>query len=166
MKTIYKRRSIRKYLDKKVDNSLINELLKAGMNAPSAGNEQPWEFIVVDKKSILDQIPSVHPYAAMTKQAAAAIVVCADKNRFNHGEFWIQDCSSATQNILLEITEQGLGGVWLGVYPREERVNGIKELLDLPENIIPFSLIPLGYAAEEKKANNRFKKKKIHFNRW
>ena len=166
MKTIYKRRSIRKYLDKPVDSKIINDLIKAGMNAPSAGNERPWEFIVVDDSTILKQIPHVHPYAAMTKEAPVAIIVCADVNRFNHGEFWVQDCSAATQNILLEIAHRDLGGVWVGVYPKEDRVKGLKELLNIPGNIIPFSLIPFGYAAEEKAENDRFEKEKIHFNKW
>lgn len=166
MNSIYKRRSIRKFSNREVDITHINKLVKAAMNAPSAGNEQPWEFIIITERTILDQIPMVHPYATMAKQAAAAILVCADKKRFNHGELWIQDCSAATENLLLEITESGLGGVWLGVYPREDRIKGLKELIKLPENIIPFSLVPLGYAAEDKKPNDRFDKERIHYNGW
>jgi nitroreductase len=166
MKPIFQRRSIRKFIEKPVDKKIIDLLLKAAMNAPSAGNEQPWEFVVIDDRAILNQIPQFHPYAAMTTQAPVAIVVCADENKFNHGEFWIQDCSAASENILLEITEQGLGGVWVGIYPKEDRVKGLKELLNLPENIIPFSLIPFGYAGEEKKENDRSDKSRIHYNQW
>ena len=95
MKIINKRRSIRRYQDKAIEKNIIDDIIRAAMNAPSAGNEQPWEFVVVDDRSILDQIPLVHPHAAMAKEAPAAIVVCADENRFSHGEFWIQDCSAA-----------------------------------------------------------------------
>ena len=166
MNEIYKRRSIRKFKNKAIEKSVISEVIRAGMNAPSAGNEQPWEFLIIDDHSILDEIPMVHPYAAMTKQAPLAIIICGDRNLFNHGDYWIQDCSAATQNILLSITEHNLGAVWLGVYPMEERVKGIRELLNLPENIIPFSIIPVGYPMEEKKPNNRFDEDRIHYNKW
>ena len=164
MDVIFKRRSIRHFTEKNVPEITIEACIKAGMNAPSAGDEQPWHFIVITDKKILESITTVHPHSSVLKAAPAAILVCGDQN-LDEG-FWVQDCSAATQNILLEITDQGLGGVWLGVYPREERVRGIKRILSLPEGIIPFSLVALGFPLEDKTPNNRYNRTRIHYNGW
>ena len=166
MKAIYKRRSIRKYLDKPVEQDLIQEILKAGMNAPSAGNEQPWHFVVVDDRNLLDEIPSFHPHSRMLFDAPVAIVVCADTAHVKYPEYWPQDCSAATQNILLEIADLDLGGVWLGVYPREDRVRKLQELFQMPEHIVPFSIIALGYPAENKPPKDIFEPERIKHNLW
>ncbi|MFH0924371.1 MAG: nitroreductase family protein [bacterium] len=166
MNAIFKRRSIRKYTTLAVSSELVEELLMAGMNAPSAGNEQPWHFVVIDQRSVLDRIPGIHPHSTMIKTAPVAILVCGDLTLEQHKGYWIQDCSAATENILIYVAEKGLGAVWLGVYPREERVNGIKKLLDIPEHIIPFALIPLGYPDEEKPPRNNFDRSRIHYNSW
>lgn len=136
------------------------------MNAPSANNQQPWQFIIIDDRSILDKIPEFHPYSQMLKDAPAAILVCEDESLSKSEGYWIQDCAAATENILLEIADQDFGGVWLGIYPREERVNGMRMLLNLPSRIVPFSLIALGYPAERKEAKNIFDKSRIKFNAW
>jgi len=166
MNAIYKRRSIRKYTSKEVPDEKLLEFVKAGMNAPSAGNQQPWRFVIVTERSILDKIPGVHPYAEMLKQAPAAILVCGDLGLDTHKGYWVQDCSACTENILLEIADQGFGGVWLGVYPREDRVDGLRKLLNIPENVVPLSLIAVGYPAEDKPPKNEFDKSRIRYNSW
>ncbi len=166
MDVIFTRRSIRRYTPEKVPGKLVHEILRAAMNAPSAGNQQPWQFIVIDKRRILDRIPNFHKYAGMMKEAQAAILVCGDLELEKHRDFWVQDCSAATQNILLAAHALGLGAVWLGVYPREDRVEGLRKLLDIPKNAIPFSLIPLGWPAENPPPARRFKAGRVHHNEW
>jgi len=166
MDTILKRRSIRKYKDKEVSKATIKDILKAAMSAPSAGNQQPWHFIVIDDKQKLNQIPEFHSYAKMAADCAKAILVCGDLKLETHEGFWVQDCAAATQNILLAIESKGLGGVWVGIYPRDNRIDNFKKLFSLPENIIPFSLVPLGYPAEKKPAADRFDETRIHNNEW
>lgn len=141
-------------------------LLKAAMAAPSAGNQQPWHFIIIQDRNILDEIPKVHPYAQMTSEAPLAILVCGDLRNEKHPGFWVQDCSAATENILIEACELGLGAVWVGVYPNEQRVAALSKLVGLPEKIIPLSLIPVGYPAEHKPPSERYDVAKIHYNKW
>jgi nitroreductase len=167
MKEIFERRSIRKYTDAPVSDESVNELLEAAMAAPSASNQQPWEFVIINDKNIMDHIAEIHPHAQMIKDAQVAIAVCADldRDKKNSG-YWIQDCSAATENILLEAQYLGLGAVWLGIYPREDRVKGVKELLALPERVIPLSIVSIGYPAEEKEPSGRYDKSRVHKNRW
>jgi nitroreductase len=166
MSVIFKRRSIRKYKDKVLPEEVIEKLLRAGMAAPSAGNAQPWHFIVIDDKNLLDEIPNFHPSSKMLKEVSHAIVVCGDLSLEKARGYWIQDCSAATQNILLMATELGLGSVWLGVHPIEERVNGVRKLLQIPEGIIPLSIIAVGYADESKEPVDRYNVERIHNNKW
>ena len=166
MKAILTRRSIRKYKPQAVPDEIITELLTAAMCAPSAGNEQPWEFVVINDRKLLDKIPEFHPYATMLKEAPVAILVCGDLKREKHKGYWVQDCSAATENILIAVNEKKLGAVWLGIYPREERVAGLRKLLGIPENIVPFSLIAIGYPAEVKEPADRFDPVRVHQNRW
>ncbi len=166
MKEIFERRSIRRYTDEPVPEDLLEAVIKAGMYAPSAGNEQPWEFVVISERDLLDKIAAVHPHARMLKEAPAAIVVCGDIAREKHKDMWSLDCAAATENMLLEISFLGLGGVWLGVYPRPERMKEIKKLLLLPEKIVPFSIIALGFPAERKMRDERFMPERIHYNFW
>lgn len=166
MHEIFKRRSIRKYLDKPVAKEDIDDLLRAAMAAPSAGNEQPWEFIVVDDKNVLKRIADVHPYAKMLYEAPVAIVVCGDLNKEKYKGFWVQDCSAATQNILLEATDKGLGTVGIGVYPDDTRVKDISNIFGIPSNVIPLSIVAVGYPAQEMQEVDRFDPQKIHYNKW
>lgn len=166
MDAILNRTSIRKYKDIKISDEIVEDLLRAGMQAPSAGNEQPWEFIVLRNKETMKKITEIHPYSKMLLDADVAIVVCGDKAKEVYNGYWVQDCSAATENILIEVTEKGLGAVWLGVYPEEERVENLKKLLGLPESVIPLSIIPVGYSDEKKEAVNRFNKERIHYDRW
>jgi nitroreductase len=166
MQAIFNRRSIRKYTDKVVSEDLIEKILRAGMAAPSAGNEQPWHFIVIDDKDVLNEIPKFHPYSQMLKQASHAIVVCGDRSLQKYEGYWVQDCSAAMQNMLLMAQDLGLGAVWLGVYPVQERVSGLKKLLSLPEGVTPLSIMSLGYPAEAKEPEDRFNSSRIHKNGW
>jgi len=166
MEAMLTRKSIRKYNKKPISDKTLKELLEAGMSAPSAGNEQPWHFIIINDPKILSEIPSFHNHAQMLNEASLAILICCDKRLEKHGEMWIQDCSASTENILIAINAKGLGAVWLGIYPREERVNGMRKLLDIPEHVIPFSLISIGYPAEQKPTANRYVASRIHHNKW
>lgn len=166
MDAIFSRRSIREYTEKEVSDEKIKELLRAGMAAPSAGNAQTWEFVVIDDKDLMEQIPKIHPYSKMVPDASKVIMVCGNEKLELYNGFWPQDCSAATENILLAAADKGLGAVWLGVYPEEDRIKGFQKLFNLPEHIIPFSLIPVGYPAEEKAEVDRYKEEKVHYNHW
>lgn len=163
---LHSRRSIRRFTDQPVEDALLETCLRAAMMAPSAGNAQPWEFVVIRDRQMLARIPDLHPHASMAPQAAAAIVVCAVTGREKYAGNFPADCGAATQNLLLALHGSGLGAVWCGVYPREERMAPIRELLELPDSVVPFSLIPLGWPAEEKPAPNRFGAERVHHDRW
>lgn len=166
MEAILSRRSIRRYTSEPVPDNLIKELLDAAMSAPSAGNEQPWHYIVITDRAILDEIPKYHPYSNMVREAPLAILVCCDLHLDRHDGLWVQDCSAATENLLIAVQAKGLGAVWLGVYPREERVTGLRKLFGVPEHVIPFALIPIGYPGEHKPRANRYETSRVHHNRW
>lgn len=166
LEAINTRRSIRRYQDKKISEDIINELLSYAMSAPSAHNNQPWHFVVIDDKDKLIKIPTFSEYAQMCKEAPLAILVCADKKIENIEEYCIADCAAATQNLLLAIHEKGLGAVWTGIYPREEKVRGFQDLINLPSHIMPVALIVIGYPAEKPKQKDNFKKARIHHNTW
>jgi len=166
LEAILSRRSIRRYTDQPVSGEQVEELLKAGMSAPSAGNQQPWQFIVITDRKLLAEIPRFHPYASMLPHAKVAILVCGDLQAESFKGYWVQDCSAATENILIAAHARGLGAVWLGIYPREERVKALQKLLNLPEHIVPLSLISIGYPAEKKPPADRFDPSRIHHNGW
>jgi nitroreductase len=166
LEAIRTRRSVRNFATKAIPKETIEELLRAAMSAPSAGNEQPWQFLVIDDRKKLDSITSVNPNAKMCKEAQVAIMICGDTTKEKYPGFWVQDCAAAAQNILLAAHDQGLGSVWTGIYPIEERVQGFKELLALPDNIIPFCLIPLGYPLKKPPQVARFQRERIHYNSW
>ncbi len=166
IEAILSRRSIRRYTPQAVSEQLIKELLEAAMSAPSAGNEQPWHFVVIKERGILDEIPKYHPYSQMVREASVAILVCCDLRLDRCDGMWVQDCSAATENLLIAVQAKGLGAVWLGVHPREERVTGLRKLLGIPEHVVPFSLIPIGYPAEHMPRANRYDGSRVHDNRW
>jgi nitroreductase len=160
------RRSIRRYSEGEVDQDDLATILRAGMAAPSAGNEQPWHFITIKSRETLKALSAAHPYADMAATASLAILVCADMNVVKHRDYWPQDCAAATQNILLAVHSLGLGGVWVGVYPREARVSEIRRVITLPDHIVPFSLLPVGFPAEKKPRIDRFSVDRIHEEHW
>lgn len=166
LNAIISRRSIRKYKSQAVESEKIEQLLKAAMYAPSARNTQSWQFIVISERAMLDEIRKVHPYAGMLKEATLAILICGDKTLETNEGYLNTNCSASTQNILLAAHDLGLGSVWLGVYPREERMNALSSLFKLPEHIIPISLVAIGYPAETKEIPDRFLPERIHYNKW
>ncbi len=165
MEAILTRRSIRKYTKQSVSDEVLKELLEAAMCAPSGGNRQPWCFVVINDRKIMNEIPKYHPYSQTLREAAVAILVCCESD-LQLGELGVQDCSAATQNILLAAHAKGLGAVWLGVYPAEATVTATKKLLNLPEHITPISLISIGYPAEQKPQQDRYRADRVHYNQW
>ncbi len=166
IEAILSRRSIRWYTPDPVPEGLVRAVLEAAMASPSARNRQPWAFVVVDDRAILNAVPEFHPHAGMLRHAPLAIVVCADTTRQPLEGYWLQDCAAATQNILLAAHALGLGACWVGVQPRPEREAGLKRLLDLPEWVRPVALVALGYPAETRERTDRFDLSRIHRNRW
>ena len=163
---ILERRSVRRFTAQAVEENDVRKLLEAGMAAPSAGNERPWHFVVIRDRAALESIMGVHPYAEMLRQCAGAILVCGDPSLEKYPGFWVQDCSAATENVLLMAVQLGLGSVWLGMYPIEERVNGLRKLFGIPEEVVPFSLVPYGHPAEERKVVDRYDGERVHMERW
>jgi nitroreductase len=166
LKAIMTRRSVRRYTEKKPAEDEVLTLLEAAMQAPSAHNHQPWYFVVIDERELLDAVPAFHPYAKMLFGAPLAVMVCADTERVDKFGYAVQDCSAATENLLLAAHALGLGAVWLGIYPREERMAGMKDLLGLPDTILPFALVALGYPAETGEKARRFKAERVFRNKW
>ena len=166
IQAILGRRSIRAYTRDEVSEDTVKLLLHAAMSAPSAGNEQPWQFIVIRQRSLLDAIPSIHPYSNMLKQAALGIAVCGDLSREVYKGFWVQDCAAATQNMLIAAHGLGLGAVWLGFHPIEERVAGLRRLLSIPDHIIPLGIVSIGWPAEQKPPAMRYDEERVHREKW
>ncbi|WP_321211723.1 nitroreductase family protein [Methanothermobacter sp. DP] len=166
LEAIKTRRSIRKYSKRDVPDEMLHKILEAAMCGPSAVDQRPWHFIVVKNRDMLEKIPEVHPYGAMVKDAPVAIIVCCDTSLEKFPGFWVQDCSIASQNILLAAHSLGLGAVWTGVYPLEDRVEGIRRLFQIPDHVIPFSVIPIGYPAEDPGTRDLFDPERIHIEKW
>lgn len=166
MEAITTRRSIRKYTDKPLDDHLIQTILEAGFFAPSAGNQQPWHFVILDDKTLFENILTFHPHAHMLSKAQKAILVSGDLSLEKFKGYWMLDCSAATQNILLAAHANGISSCWLGIYPREDRIIKMRELLHIPTHVVPFSLISLGYPAEHKGKVDRYDQARIHHNKW
>jgi len=166
LNAILSRRSIRKYDNRELSEEIMEDLIHYGMMAPSACNKQPWHFIIIKSREILDEIADFHPNGKMLKNTSSAILVCGDEVKAHDKGYWPVDCSAATQNILLAAHAKGLGACWVGIYPREERVSTMKRLMDLPEHIHAFSLIALGYPAETPISPKRFVESRIHLNTW
>lgn len=162
METIFKRKSSRNFLSKKIENEKIDKLLKAAMAAPTARNQQPWEFYIVENEVKLIKLSNSSDHATPIRSATIAIVPCYNKN-VPVPVCASLDLSAATQNILLEAEYLELGAVWIGVYPFEERINKVKDILKLPEDIIPFAIIPIGYPSKETEVKNKFDENKIHY---
>lgn len=159
--------SVRSYLDKPVEEVKIEQLLRAGMAAPSAVNKQPWHFVVVTDKEQLKALAKTNPYAGMAAKAPLAIVVCGDMKKALPGkaqEFWVQDCSAATENILLAANALGLGAVWTGTYPTEERCEAVAKVLQLPKSIVPLNIIVIGYPDGKNTPKDKWKPSNISYN--
>lgn len=167
MKEIFSRRSIRKYKGEPVEQEKIDKMLRAAMYAPSAGNEQPWHFIVIKDRDVLTDITKFHPHTHMLKEAPMAVIVCADTSDIKYdGAFWIQDIAASVQTLMLEAESLGIGTCWCGVYPKKELVDNMVKLLDLPEHIIPAAIVAAGYAAEQRKVRDRYSASRVHNEKW
>lgn len=166
LEAIMTRRSVRDFTKEPVSKEDTLDLLKAGMQAPSAKNEQPWHFIVIDDLDVLHAIPQFHPYSQMLLQARLAIAVCSDRKLEAKRASWLQDCSAVTENILLAAHAKGLGAVWLGIFPDSERVSGMQALLKLPKDIRPVTLVAIGHPASQPEPVDRFNEERVHRNRW
>lgn len=169
LETIMTRTSVRKYADRSVEKEKIEAMLRAGMAAPTAVNKQPWHFVVINDKAKLNELAAANPRAKMLQAAPLAIVVCGDMTKALQGkgqEYWIQDCSAATENILLAAHAQGLGAVWTGVYPMDNRIQPLSKTLKLPETVIPLCTIVIGYPAEQPKPKDKWKPENVSYNEY
>ena len=160
---IFARRSIRVYTGEAVSEADIRSLLEAGMAAPSASNQKPWHFVAVTDKSSLRELARVHPFGKMTAHAEVAIAVCGDPAI---SDWWVQDCSAATENILVAAAGLGLGAVWLGCHGRPEREQAVRDALSIPPGIGVLSLLSIGHPGEEKEARTQFDPARVHKNAW
>lgn len=166
MREIYLRKSVRRYKEYKVEKRKIDEMLKAGMQAPSATNERPWEFIVIESTPMLIKLSNVTPYSKMIEKASHAIIVACDMNKLKMEYYWQQDMAACVQNMLLEAVTQDIGAVWIGIAPCEENIKNVKELIELPENIVPFAIVSIGYPLQKVEAVSRFEPERIHNEKW
>ena len=168
IENIMTRTSVRQFTSRPIAHDTLETIVKTGMAAPTAMNRQPWAFIVITEKEILDSLQAVHPYSNL-KTATAAIIVCGDMEKTNEGfsrEYWIQDCSAATENILLAAHAFGLGAVWCGVFPNPGILPEIRRQLNLPNHIIPLNLITMGYPANPSQPKDKWNPDNIHFQKW
>lgn len=169
LENIMTRTSIRQYTDQPVDNEKVETMLRAGMAAPTAVNAQPWHFVVVNDKAKLGELAAANPRAGMLQTAPLAIVVCGDLTKTMEGpgqQFWIQDCSAATENILLAAHAQGLGAVWTALYPIEERMKPVCEALKLPGTLVPLCTVVIGYPAEQPEPKDKWKPENVSYNEY
>ncbi len=164
---IHTRRSIRQFDTRKpVSPEDLRQMLRAAMSAPSAGNAQPWHFVVVTDADLKDRLAAVHPYVAMLRQAPLGIVACAELSLEKYPGNWVQDLSAAVQNLLLAACALGLGAVWTGLCPEADRMDAVHKILNLPEGVVAHSIIPVGWPAQESKPKDRFRPERIHQNAW
>lgn len=167
LEVIMTRTSVRQYTDQAITSETIDTLLRAGMAAPTAGNKQPWKFVVVTDRASLDSLAAGN--WRMAAEAQAAIIVCGDTENVFPGEgrdYWVQDCSAASENILLAAHAVGLGAVWCGCYPISERVEKVRNLFEIPSSIVPMSVLLFGYPAGEQTPKDKYKPENVHFNKW
>lgn len=165
---IFARRSIRRYTSEPVSVEHVTLLLKAAMSAPSAGNRKPWHFVVVADAAQREALSVAHPHAKMLPEAPVCIVPCGEPalSFADRPDYWIQDLSAATENILLAATGLGLGTVWCGVHPVQDRVAAVRQVLGIPEGVVPFALIAVGHPNESKEPRTQYDEQRIHRNRW
>ncbi len=164
--TIFTRRSIRRYSDQPVEKEKVNKILRADMYAPSAVNKQPWHFIVFNKKETKQKIMDIHKNSSMLAGSQMAILICYDEGLQHDKGYGVIDCSAATENMLLAAHALGLGACWVGIYPRDNRIEALTKIFNLPQHIVPFAVIALGFPLEKKGTTERFKPDRIHYETW
>lgn len=164
------RKSVRKFdASRDVEDEKVEKMLRAAMSAPSAMDRRPWEFVVVKDRAKLSALAARLPYSRVGNGAKLAIVVCGSIDNGLPGrgkEYWIHDCSAATMNLLLAAHAQGLGAVWTGVFPGEDRVAAVREILSIPDGYMPLNVVPVGYPAENPPAKDKWNPAKIHYDNW
>ena len=167
--SIMNRRSIRRYKGTPIDRQTIETLLKAGMAAPSASNCQPWKVVVVTNRETRGRLVQAHPQEQLL-EAPVCIIVCGNSQRFYSNpelkDFWVQDCSAVTENILVAAQSLGLSTCWCGVFPRKARVEGVSEVLGLPDGVVPLNLIALGHPDESPPVKDKWRPERVHWERW
>jgi len=166
---IHSRKSVRHYIDMPVSREQLEVLMKAGMAAPTAADKRPWVFVAVSDRKQLETLAKALPFGKMLTQAGAAIIVGGQPSKSLPGkasQFWIQDCSAASENILLAAEAIGLGAVWIGVFPDEARVQAVRKALGIPANVVPLNVLSIGYPAGDEKPKNKFEPSRIHWERW
>jgi len=161
---LFARRSIRKFTSEGVTEEQIDTLLQAGMAAPSASNRKPWHFVVVTDQETRRALADAHPYGKMVAEAPLCVVPCGDPSISD--DYWVQDLSAATENILLAVVGLGLGAVWCGVHPRRERVAAVRRILGVPEGVVPFALLAIGHPGEDKEPRTQYDAARVHRERW
>lgn len=169
LSNIAERKSVRHFTSEAVSDEQLESLARAAMAAPTACNKQPWAVIAVNDRAVLDSLCAVLPYAKMLEQAPAAMIVCGDLSKTLEGDgqqYWIQDCSAATENLLLAAEAMGLGAVWTAVFPDTAKINGVSAILSLPENVIPLNVIPVGHPTGEDTPKDKWLDSNYHVNRW
>ncbi|MCW3806808.1 flavin reductase [Plebeiibacterium marinum] len=167
--TIFNRKSVRHFTSEQVSQDQLTMMVRAGMAAPTAVDKRPWAFVAIQEREVLDQLADILPYAKMLKQATGAIVVCGDLSKALQGDaqpYWVQDCSAATQNILLAAESMGLGAVWTGVHPIKDREKDVQQALNIPSDKIPLSVIAIGYPTGEDKPKDKWDETNLHWNKW
>ncbi|MFH0944297.1 MAG: nitroreductase family protein [Planctomycetota bacterium] len=158
--------SVREYREDPLEEKALVDLLRAAMAAPSAGDERPWQFLVIRSPSVRKQLAEMLPEAHMVSHAPVAILPCGDTSRQKHVGFWVTDCAAATQTILIEAERMGLGAIWLGIYPIKGRVRRIRDFLNIPQHIVPFALVAVGHPAESRDPHDRFDPSRVHLETW
>lgn len=170
MQNILSRKSVRAYTDQPVSRAQIDTLLRAAMAAPTGRDMRPWKFIVVDDKEMLKTLAGRLPYAKMLPEAQAAVLICGDlsvtDDKGNPSTNWMFDCSAATENLLLAAESMGLGAVWTAVYPYDERLRPVTEVMQLPDYIVPLNVIPIGYPKGNPQPKDKYDADNIHYNGW
>ncbi|MFW9959536.1 MAG: nitroreductase family protein [Candidatus Thorarchaeota archaeon] len=167
LEAINTRRSIRKFILKEIPDEVVIKILQAGMCAPSAGNQRPWQFIIIKDRKMIDRIIEINPYTKqMLPDVPVTIMVCFDRNLEKYENRWQMDCANATLGMLLAAHSMGYGGLWLEIYPVEERIEKIRESFGIPESVVPFALVAVGHAAEDKPPIDRYEQSKIHYDKW
>lgn len=166
MKALFNRASVRSFDGRKVEAEKIELLMKAAMAAPSACNQQPWEFVVVTDPEILRKLSECSPYAGCLREAPLGIAVCMRTEGLRAPDYAQIDASAATENILLEAVHLGLGAVWLGIAPGPERMEAVRQVIGAPETIQPFGLVACGYPDKPVVPANRYDSSRVHYEKW
>ncbi len=169
LECIMTRASVRSYTDRQVDDSTINKILRAGMAAPTAANQQPWHFVVVTDQQLKDSITASFEYTKMVEHCSFAVIVCGDMDNLFEGDipaggFWVEDCSAASENMLLAAHALGVGGVWCGIYPLKDREETLRSILNLPANLTPLNVMAFGYPSGAVTPKDKWNPSKIHYN--